>query len=138
VLISAWLFGISGAVLAGIGGFFIFLRPALLPEDLRYLGRAAGDIDELVPQMHRWLRLVFVALGGHAIAAGILTMYLAATAVRDGHATAVIALAFAGAVSTGLMAAVNFTLKSDFRWMLLAAASLWLAATGAAVSDSVF
>lgn len=138
MLVAAWLFGLSGAVLAGIGGFFIFLRPPLLPEDLRYLGRTAGDIDELVPQMRRWLRRVFVALGGHAVAAGILTMYLAATAVRDGHASAVIALAFAGALSTGLMAVVNFTLRSNFRWMLLAFAGAWVAATGAALSNSAF
>jgi hypothetical protein len=31
------------------------------------------------------------------------------------------------------MAVVNFTIRSDFRWGLLAASGLWVAATAAAV-----
>ncbi len=36
------------------------------------------------------------------------------------------ALAVAGAVSVGLMSATNFLLNSDFRWLLLLPALLWL------------
>ena len=36
MITAAWLFGIGGAVLVGIGAFFLFARPALLPEDLRH------------------------------------------------------------------------------------------------------
>ena len=48
-----------------------------------------------------------------------MTFYVAATDVRDGHPAAVAALAFAGAASMGLMAVVNFTIRSAFRWLLL-------------------
>ena len=130
--IAAWLFGAGGVLLVGIGAFFILLRPPLLPEDLRFLGRSGAEIDQFVPQLRRWLRRVFVVLGGHALTVGGLTIFLAATAVRDGDRAAVVALAFAGATSIGLMAVVNFTIRSDFRWVLLAATGLRVAATAAA------
>jgi hypothetical protein len=74
VTIAAWLFGAGGVVLLGIGAFFIFVRPSLLPEDLRFLGRSGGEIDEFVPQLRKWLRRVFMVLGGYAFTVGGLTI----------------------------------------------------------------
>jgi hypothetical protein len=133
VTIAAWLFGGGGVLLIGIGAFFILVRPPLLPEDLRFLGRSGGEIDEFVPQLRMWLRRVFVVLGGHALTVGILTIFVAATNVRDGDRAAVVVLALAGATSIGLMAVVNFMIRSDFRWALLAAIGLWVAGTAAAI-----
>ncbi len=84
VMTAAWLFGAGGVILIGIGGFFALARPALLPEDLRYLDRSAVEVTTAVPRLGRWLRWVFTVLGGYAVATGILTLYLAATGVRDG------------------------------------------------------
>jgi hypothetical protein len=133
VTAAAWLFGAGGVSLAGIGLFFVFLRPSLLAEDLRFLGRSSSEIDGFMPQLRRWLRRVFTVLGGHALAAGGLTVFVAATSVHEGHPAAVAVLASAGAASIGLMAAVNFTIRSKFRWALLAVAGLWVAATAAAI-----
>jgi hypothetical protein len=133
VTIAAWLFGAGGVLLVGIGAFFVFVRPPLLPEDLRFLGRSGSEIDQFVPQLRKWLRRVFVVLGGHALTVGGLTIFVAATAVRQGEIAAVVALALAGATSIGLMAVVNFAIRSDFRWALLAACGLWVAAIAAAV-----
>lgn len=36
-----------------------------------------------------------------------------------------IVAAFAGFVSIGLMAAINFIIESDFKWFLAALAALW-------------
>jgi hypothetical protein len=72
--VAAWLFGTAGVILTGIGVFFVFVRPPLLPEDLRFLGRTISEIDEFVPRLRPWLRRVFAVLGGHAIAAGSLTV----------------------------------------------------------------
>ena len=130
--VAAWLFGAGGVVLAGIGAFFIFVRPPLLPEDLRFLGRSGEEIEQLLPQLRRWLRRVFVVLGGHTLTAGGLTIFIAATSVREGDSAAIIVLAIAGATSIGLMTVVNFAIRSDFRWVLLAAGGLWVAAIGAA------
>ena len=55
------------------------------------------------------------------------------TDIRQGDKEAVVALALAGAASIGLMAAVNFAIRSDFRWLLLGAAALWAAATAVAL-----
>lgn len=131
--IASWLFGAGGVLLVGIGAFFVFVRPPLLPEDLRFLGRSGGEIDQLIPQLRKWLRRVFIVLGGHALTVGGLTIFVAATAIREGDIAAVVVLALAGATSIGLMAVVNFAIRSDFRWALLAASVLWIAATAAAV-----
>lgn len=128
MIAAAWLFGIGGAVVIGIGGFFLFARPALLPEDLRYLDRTDTEIDAAIPGLRGWLRLVFIVLGGYAAATGILTLYLAATEIGDASPSAVAVLAGAGACSIGVMAVVNFLLHSAFRWLLLVAAALWIAA----------
>ncbi len=130
---ASWLFGAGGLALVAIGMFFAALRPALLPEDLRFLTRSQSEIDEFAPRMRTWLTRIFVVLGGQAIAAGSLTIFVAATGVRDGRAAAVVALALTGMASIGLMAAVNFAIRSDFRWPLLAAAGLWFAAIVVAI-----
>jgi hypothetical protein len=130
---AAWLFGLAGVSLAGLGLYFILLRPRLLPEDLRFMGRSSSEIEEFVPRLGPWLRRVFTVFGGHAFAAGSLTVFVAATDVRQGHPWAVVALAFTGLASMGLMAVVNFNLKSDYRWVLLAMAGLWMAGTVAAL-----
>lgn len=133
MIAAAWLFGAGGLALVGIGVFFVALRPALLPEDLRFLGRSQLEIDQFAPRLQAWLRRVFMVLGGQAIAAGSLTIFVAATGVREGRAAAAVALALTGAVSIGLMAAVNFAIRSDFKWSLLSAAGLWLTAVVAAI-----
>ena len=61
--VAAWLFTAGGVLLAGIGAFFMFVRPPLLPEDLRFLGRSSSEIDELIPQLRTWLRRVLTVLG---------------------------------------------------------------------------
>jgi hypothetical protein len=67
-------------------------------------------------------------LGGYAVATGILTVYVAASEIPDAKPWAVAVLAVAGASSIGVMAVVNFMLHSAFRWLLSAAAALWIAA----------
>jgi len=74
-----------------------------------------------------------VVLGGHALTAGGLTIFIAATRVRAGDSAAIIVLGIAGATSIGLMTVVNFAIRSDFRWALLAASGLWVVAIAAAV-----
>ena len=130
---AAWLFGAGGVLLVGIGAFFAAVRSPLLSEDLRFLGRSGGEIDQFVPQLRSWLRRVFIVLGGHALTVGGLTIFVAATDVREGDIAAVVALALAGATSIGLTTVVNFAIRSDFRWALLAASGLWMAATAAAI-----
>ena len=115
-----------GFILAAIGAYFIFFRPALLPEDLRYLEVSLARINDVAPNLPARLGQVFRVLGGHMLAAGILTIFVARTAYREhSPGTGIFALP-AGAASIGMMIIVNFAIDSDFKWLLLAVAAVWL------------
>jgi hypothetical protein len=116
---------LAGVALIGVGLYFIFLRPPLLPEDLRYLALPAAQLDIVRPRLSVWLTHVFTVLGGYAVATGVLTVTLAATSFRARSRGAAVGAAIGGAASIGLMAAVNFSLASDFKWVLLGMAILW-------------
>jgi hypothetical protein len=116
----------AGTAVIGIGLYFIFLRPPLLPEDLRYMALSAAQFDIVRPRLAEWLTHVFIVLGGYAVATGVLAITLAATSFRARSRGAAIGTAIGGATSIGLMAAVNFAIRSDFKWVLLGIALLWL------------
>jgi hypothetical protein len=122
---SALLLVAFGIALLGIGFFFVVLRPALLPEDMRFIGLTLAQLQSEQPRMAQWLLHVFRVLGGWATAAGILTIAIAATAYRRHDTAAGVGVLVAGAVSIGWMVVVNFMIDSDFKWTLLAIASLW-------------
>jgi hypothetical protein len=122
------ILALAGAVILGIGAYFIFLRPPLLPEDLRYMQTTRDQLQMIAPGILPWLRFVFRVAGGYMAASGLLTIYIAATSFRTGGRAALIVVAFAGLVSIGLMSAINFALDSDFKWFLAAVAGLWLIA----------
>lgn len=56
-------------------------RPALLPEDARFIGGSMAEIQALLPRLERWLSQVFRVMGGFMAGAGALTVFVAATAV---------------------------------------------------------
>ncbi|MBB4067244.1 hypothetical protein [Gellertiella hungarica] len=101
--------------MAGIGIFFILARPALLPEDIRYIGLTPAKIDLLGPAFQTWLARVFTVLGGFAIASGVLAVGLAATSFRARSNIALFAAAAGGFSSIRLMSAVNMMIDSDFK-----------------------
>jgi hypothetical protein len=115
----------AGLAVIGVGLYFIFLRPPLLPEDLRFLALPAAQLDIVRPRLSVWLTHVFTVLGGYAVATGVLTVTLAATSFRARSRGAAIGATIGGAASIGLMAAVNFSIASDFKWVLLGMAILW-------------
>jgi hypothetical protein len=116
----------AGIAVMGIGSYFILLRPPLLPEDLRFLALPASQLDIVRSRLELWLTHVFLVLGGYAVATGVLTVALAATSFRAHSRGAAIGATIGGAASIGLMAAVNFAIASDFKWVLLGIALLWL------------
>ena len=120
----------AGTAVIGIGLYFIFLRPPLLPEDLRYMALSAAQLDIVRLPLAGWLTHVFIVLGGYAVATGVLAITLAATSFRARSRGAAIGAAIGGAASIGLMAAVNFAIRSDFQWVLLSIALLWLCSLG--------
>ena len=122
---SSATLALAGTTIAGIGLYFIILRPPLLPEDIRYMQLSAAEIETIGPRLAVWLTHVFQVLGGYALATGVLLIALAITAFRARHPIAVAGAVVGGASSIGLMSVVNFSIGSDFRWPLFACALIW-------------
>ena len=127
---SSIVLAAAGILLIGMGFYFIVLRPPLLPEDTRFMGLTAAQLDPIRPQLEAWLTHVFRVLGGYVLATGILTVTLAATSFRQHSPIAAIGALLGGAASIGWMAVVNFMIGSDFKWVLLGMALIWVLSLG--------
>ena len=123
---SIWIFVACGIWLIGLGGYFMFARPPLLPEDLRYLGSSAIQVEVLLPRLASWLRIVFTVMGGFIAGCGVLTIYVSVRAVPQCLQGTGTALGCAGLLTVATMSWINFVLDSDFKWLLLAPAVAWL------------
>lgn len=126
--VAAWLLTLSGLALVGIGGYFVLARPALLPEDARFMGTTQAALLKAAPDLSRWLKRVFWVMGGYIVSTGVLVAYLANTSLRSGEGGALVVLALVWATSIGWMALVNVVIDSDFKRPLLALAGLWVLA----------
>lgn len=115
----------GGAILMTLGLYFAFVRPALLPEDARFMGASTAAIQASLPGMATWLGRVFLVMGGFMFATGVLTCHLAVTAFRRRDAGSAGIAALAGLASIGTMAAVNFAIASDFKWLILSFTLPW-------------
>ena len=124
--VAKWIFIACGIWLIGLGGYFMFVRPPLLPEDLRYLESSAIQIEALLPHLAPWLRNVFTVMGGFMAGGGVLIVFVSVRGVPQCvHGTGV-ALGLAGLLSVATMSATNFVLDSDFKWLLLVPTVVWL------------
>src|SRR3954462_10244002 len=86
---SAILLALSGILLTGVGCYFLFLRPALLPEDVRYMQLTPTELQSVGPRLASWLTHVFRVMGGYVAATGMLALTLAVTSFRERHPWAV-------------------------------------------------
>ena len=98
----------AGVTLIGTGIYFLFLRPPLLPEDIRYMALPPAQFDVLRPRLELWLTHVFRVMGGYVLATGVLMVTLAVTSFRQHSTPAAIGALIGGAASIGWMTAVNF------------------------------
>ena len=121
------IFIVCGIWLVGLGLYFAVLRPALLPEDLRYIGASVQDIQSATPGIVRWLHRVFTVMGGFIVGTGLLSIAVAMNASRMRKNVTLTVLALTGMSTVGLMSLTNFQLNSDFKWLLLIPPLLWLA-----------
>jgi hypothetical protein len=119
---------LGGFLLAGMGIYFIFLRPPLLPEDLQYMNTTLSVIQKNTPNLSVWLQKVFWVMGGYIFTTGLLTMYVAQTSFRTRINGVFIIVIVAGLTSIGSMVIVNFIIQSDFKWVLLAFTVTWFIA----------
>ena len=119
---------LGGVILMGMGLYFGFWRPPLLPEDLKYMGASLAQSQTTMPGMGPWLARVFSVLGGYMFATGLLTVYVAAACLNTGRLGVVAVVLVSGLTSIGWMAFTNFAINSDFKWLLLAFTLPWVIA----------
>lgn len=117
-----------GIILMGLGLYFVFIRPTLLPEDPRFMGTTLAEIQATMPGLLTWLRRVFWVMGGFMFTSGLLITYIAITTFQQLTRGVRSVTALAGLTSIGWMAVVNFMINSDFKWLLLALNLPWIAA----------
>ena len=123
------LLAACGVFQVAMGVYFIALRPTLLVEDERFIGLTLNALTQVAPAMPSWLDRVFVVLGGHAVAAGLLMILAVMLLWNRAISLATLALIVcAGIASMALMSAVNFAIHSNFRWLLLLPVLLWACA----------
>lgn len=125
--VARWMLTACGVWLMALGLYFMFMRPPLLPEDPRFMGTTLEQIRISVPGLEGWLRKVLTVLGGFMAGAGVLTVFVATVAVPLRSRGTPWVLAISGALTVVLMSATNFALHSDFKWLLLLPALVWLA-----------
>ena len=125
--VSTWMLLACGLWLVALGLYFIFLRPPLLPEDTRFMDSSLTQVRAALPGLEHWLERVFTVLGGFMAGTGVLTVFVAREAMPSRLPGTSWALGLGGALTVALMSAINFSLNSAFRWVLLVPALLWLA-----------
>ena len=128
--LSSIILVVAGVTLVCTGLYFVLLRPPLLPEDIRYMKLSPAELEAFSPRLEAWLAHVFRVLGGYIFATGILTITLAATSFRERRLAAAVGATIGGAASIGLMAAVNFMIDSNFKWILLGMVLPWAFSLG--------
>lgn len=123
---SATALSLAGLLLAGMGLYFVFIRPPLLPEDLHYIGTTLQNTKANIPGLLNWLQKVFWVMGGYIFTTGLLIIFIAITSFRTRMKSAFIIVTIAGLTSIGFMTIVNFIINSDFKWMLFAFTLPWI------------
>jgi hypothetical protein len=125
---SSMVLALWGLIVIGMGLYFALLRPAVLPEDARYMGTEISELRTAIPGLLDWLKKVFWVMGGYILTAGLLTFYVALTSFRSRTKGVFSIVTLAGLTSIDWKAAVNFIIDSDYKWLLLAFAAVWGAA----------
>lgn len=123
---SGKVFTVCGLWMVALGAYFLFLRPALLPEDFRFMESSAETLLTAAPGLLGWLDHVFSVMGGFMVASSALTVIVACRYLAQRSSGTFAAMTLSGGSSVVLMSATNFMLHSDFRWMLLLPALLWI------------
>ncbi len=127
---ASTLLTVCGIILMGMGLYFALIRPELLPEDFHYMALSSEQLQATAPGLFNWLDKVFWVMGGYVFTTGLLTCYIAQTAFRERQRGVLGVVGLAGLSSIGLMVLINFLIDSDFKWLLLVFAALWLSALG--------
>lgn len=123
-----WIVVLAFGLLAvGTGLYFMALRPALLPEDLRFTGLHQ---PEVAPALARWLRIVFRTWGGFVVGLGLMVVGHGAAYLVNRPALSRIGMAAGCVFAFASFVLSNIQLRSDFLWFI---ALLFVGAVASAI-----
>ena len=125
---SASILAFGGFLLLAMGVYFIFIRPPLLPEDLRYMKITSPMEQDKMQGLQMWLRKVFWVMGSYIFTTGLLTIFMAFTSFQTRTRGTFGIVLLSGISSIGAMTVVNFIIGSDFKWILLIFTLPWVIA----------
>lgn len=109
--IVAGLLGVVGILTLGTGLYFLLVRPAMLPEDLRFTGVEPGQVPA---KMSEWLGIVFRTWGGFTVGFGVVLMGVAGYLVTTRRVILCWATAVGLVVAFGRFFVSNLALRSDY------------------------
>ena len=101
----------------GTAVFFLVLRPALLPEDIRHTGIVPGTLP---PAFLEWLGTVFRTWGGFIAGFGVLLLGIGGFLLSGRARCLYWATAIGAVVAFGRFLFSNILLDSDFLWFISA------------------
>lgn len=123
--VAAVLLIVVGVLTLGVATYFLFLRPAMLPEDSRFTGVAA---DTLPPRLADWLTIVFHTLGGFVAGFGIVLLAIGGYLLTGAPGVLRGGVALALVVAFGRFLVSNIVLRSDFLPILIAISAVAVSA----------
>ncbi|KRA50423.1 hypothetical protein [Pseudoxanthomonas sp. Root630] len=126
--LSGILLLVLGLLTMGTAVFFLVLRPALLPEDIRHTGIDPGTLP---PAFLEWLGTVFRTWGGFIAGFGVLLLGIGGFLLSGRARCLYWATAIGAVVAFGRFLFSNILLDSDFLWFISA---LFALAAAAAIS----
>ena len=115
--LSGILLLVLGLLTMGTAVFFLVLRPALLPEDIRHTGIDPGT---LTPAFLEWLGTVFRTWGGFIAGFGVLLLGIGGFLLSGRARCLYWATAIGAVVAFGRFLFSNILLDSDFLWFISA------------------
>ena len=115
--LSGILLLVLGLLTMGTAVFFLVLRPALLPEDIRHTGIDPGTVP---PAFLEWLGTVFRTWGGFIAGFGVLLLGIGGFLLSGRARCLYWATAIGAVVAFGRFLFSNILLDSDFLWFISA------------------
>ena len=115
--LSGILLLVLGLLTMGTAVFFLVLRPALLPEDIRHTGIDPGTLP---PAFLEWLGTVFRTWGGFIAGFGVLLLGIGGFLLSGRTRCRYWATAIGAVVAFGRFLFSNILLDSDFLWFISA------------------
>jgi hypothetical protein len=106
---------VLGILTLGTGAFFLFVRPPMLPEDIRLTG---VEPHLLPPAMLDWLQIVFRTWGGFVLGFGLLLVSVAGFLITARPAWLRWGVGGAVLVAFGRFLVSNVVIGSDYLWFV--------------------